>query len=73
MDEQIVNVWEEYNTRKNGFFFLDMNEDTYFNIFQYYDFDGRRISDHWKGIIGIYRGKLDTWLSDSKLRSFTIK
>lgn len=54
-------------------FFLDMNEDTYFNIFQYYDFDGRRISDHWKGIIGIYRGKLDTWLSDSKLRSFTIK
>ena len=50
MDEQIVNVWEVYNTKKNGFCFLDMNEDTYFNIFQYYDFDGRRISDHWKGI-----------------------
>lgn len=40
MDEQIVNVWEVYNTKKNGFCFLDMNEDTYFNIFQYYDFDG---------------------------------
>ena len=27
MDEQIVNVWEVYNTKKNGFCFLDMNED----------------------------------------------
>lgn len=49
MAERITNVWEVYNGRKNDFF-LDMDEDTYFNIFQYYDFDGRRISDDWKAI-----------------------
>lgn len=42
-----MNVWEVYNSIDNGYYFLDIDEKEYFDIFQFNIFDGKELLEQW--------------------------
>lgn len=42
-----MNVWEVYNSLNNGYYYLDVDEKEYFDIFQFNIFDGNPLLNQW--------------------------
>ncbi len=45
-----MNIWEICVDRKTGYYFLDMEEISYYDIFQFYGFDGKKLENKWQNI-----------------------